>query len=229
MNHDDQLTDAVLTQELRDSLSELTVPQPPPLAAITSRGQVSRRRRLAGLGVTSAAVVIALVLGLTGAFGAVIGRGPGPAAASGVTSPATGTVSLRLGQLFDRAALQRALRQHGIRALVKTGSYCSSSAVVPTPVIKKVLSDMGKSPPGVRGILMTASFPVRPSQLARSVDPVTVVINPAAMPDGTELFVGYFDLGHTVSMVLIYTGHHTCLSAQDPPGVPWLKIRLHRR
>jgi hypothetical protein len=223
MNDDEYPTDSILTQELRDSLSELAVPERPPLAVIISKGRVHRRRRrLAGLGAT-AAVVIALALGLTGVFGAapIGGTGTAQAADFTLTSYVNGTVSLRMGQVFDPAALQRALTQHGIRALVKIGSYCSSSPAVADPIIDLVLPGSGRPRHGADSILITANFPVKPSQLAPSVDPVTIVINPAAMRSGTELFIGFFDLGHTVLADLIYTGSHTCHNRQDPPGVPW--------
>ena len=68
--------------------------------------------------------------------------------------------------------------------------------------------------------MQTANLPVKPSQLAPMVDPMSMVINPAAMPSGTELFIGFFDLGHTFFVDLIYTGSHTCSTAQQPPGPP---------
>lgn len=53
--------------------------------------------------------------------------------------------------------------------------------------------------------------------------------NPAAIPAGTELFIGFYDLGHTVFVDLIYTNSHTCTSAQDPPGTPWGHGPVHSR
>jgi hypothetical protein len=70
------------------------------------------------------------------------------------------------------------------------------------------------------GIELGGNWPVKPSQLAPMVDPVTMVINPAAMPSGTELFIGFFDLGHTLFAGLIYTSSHTCSDAQQPPATP---------
>jgi hypothetical protein len=66
----------------------------------------------------------------------------------------------------------------------------------------------------------SGTFPVKPSELAPMVDPLTVVIDPAAMPSGTELFIGYFNLGHTVFLDLIYTGSHTCSNSQQPLATP---------
>lgn len=222
MNHHEHPDDSIVTQELRDSVAELAVPRQPSLAAITSRGRVHRRRRagFAGAGVSSAAACIALALGLTGVFGIGPARSPGTSA-FGVSNSADGTVSLRLGQLFDPAALQRALAQAGVRALVRIGAYCSSAPVIPEPVTDAVLPGAAWTPSRdhfyFHGIYMSASFPVKPSQLAPSVDPVVVKIKPAALPYGTELFVGYFNLGHTVLASVILTGDHQCVNRQLMP------------
>lgn len=230
MSHDEYPDDSTLTVELRDSLSELAVPGPRPLAAITSRGRVHRRRRrLAGLGVTGAAACIALALGLTGVFGADPTRSTGTVqtAEFTLTSFSNGTVALRLGQLFDPAALQQALAHAGIPALVKTDIYCSSHPVAPGLFSVGVIPGPPGPPhgaqPGPAGqaILQTLNIPVKPSQLVPMDDPVSVVLNPAAMPSGAELFIGFYDLGHTVFIDLINTNSHTCRSAQDPPGTPW--------
>ena len=149
------------------------------------------------------------------------------AAGSGGAGLDTATVSLTLGQLFDPAALQRILAQHGIRALVKSGTDCSSSAAAPSPIRLGVLP--GPGPAGTRrrvrpglgngqGIWESVNLPVKPSQLAPMADPVSMVIDPAAMPSGTELFIGFFDSGHTLVVDLIYTGSHTCRNTQQPPA-----------
>jgi len=225
MNHDEYPADSTLMEELRDSLAELPVPGRPPLAEITGRGRVRRRRRrtgLAGLGGTGAVASIALALGLTGVFGGPPARGTQTVhtAAFTLTSYTNGTISLRLGQLFDPAALQRALAHAGVRALVTKGVYCSSSPPPPNPAIGAVLPGSDTPPNGVDSILITANFPVKPSQLAASVDPETITIRPASLRPGTELFIGYFDLGHTVLVDLIYDANHTCISRQSPPGDP---------
>lgn len=148
-------------------------------------------------------------------------------AAFTLTSYANGTVTLNLSQLFDPAALQRALAQHGIPALVKIGNYCSSSPAAPNPGRDGVLSPTGwagtrhrAAPARGGGFTEGGNFPGKPSQLAPMVDPVTMVIDPAAMPSGTELFVGDYDLGHTLYFDLIYTRSHTCRNAQEPPATP---------
>ena len=45
-----------------------------------------------------------------------------------------------MSQMLDPATLQQALTQHGIPALVKTGTYCSSNPAAPDPVSIGVLS-----------------------------------------------------------------------------------------
>jgi len=235
MNDDERPDDSALTAELVDSLADLAVPERPPLAAITDRGRVYQRRRLAGLaglGVACAVTGIALVLGLTGVLGAAPTRnGTAQTAAFTLTSYTNGTVSLKLSQVFDPAALQRALAQHGTRALVKIGSYCSSSPAAPSSIRLGVLPGASPGPAGTRrraapglgngqGIWESVTLPVKPSQLAPMVDPISMVINPAAMPAGTELFIGYFDLAQTIVVNLIYTSSHTCRNTQQPPGGP---------
>ncbi len=158
MSHDEHTDDSTLARELRDSLADLAVPGRPPLAAITSRGRVHRRRRrFAGLGVTSAAACLALALGLIGVFGAAPGRSTGTIQTADftLTSYTNGTVALNLRQMFDPAALQQALRRNGIPALVRSNTYCSSSPAVPSPLGLGVLS-IPPPPPG------RATWPRRP-------------------------------------------------------------------
>lgn len=240
MSYDERPDDSTLTEELRDSLSELAVPGRPPLAAITGRGHVHRRRRIAGLadlGAASAAAGIALILSLTGVFGAAPAPAPGPStiqtADFTLTSYDNGTIALKLSQLFDPAALQRALGQHGIPTLVKIDTYCSSTPAAPNPASVGVWS-LGPTPARARhragpwpydgAIIQSMIIPVKPSQLAPFVNPVSVLIHPAAIPAGTELFIGDYDLGHTIFMDLIYSHSHTCRKGQQPPAV----VRLDR-
>lgn len=236
MNQHEHPDDSLVTQELRDFVAELAMPRQPPLAAIISRGRAHRRRRtgFAGAGVTGAAACIALALGLTGVFGPPPARSTGTIGGSAfsVTSYTDGTLRVKLGQLFDPAALQRALARDRVPALVKNDSFCLSSPAVADPVIDGVLP--GSATPGhpvqpqgpgthrvqFHGIYLSGTFPVKSSQLAPSVDPVTIVIKPAALRSGTELFIGYFNLGHTVLVGLIYTRSHSCVSRQIMPDAP---------
>ncbi len=225
MNYDEHLNDSTLTRELRDSLSEVAAPERPPLAAITNRGRAHRRRRLAsfaGLGGAGVAAGTALALSLTGVLGAAPARSTGtigtaaPARSTGtirtaaftLTSNANGTDTLTLtnGQMLDPAALQQALGQHGIPALVKTGTSCSSNPAAPDPYSIGVLSNRPRVKPAA---------PYSPA-LSRRVAHTVTVINPAAMPSGTELFFGYFNSDHALFFDLIYTNSYTCSNGQPP-------------
>jgi len=231
MNHDQNPNDSALTRELRDALSELATPERPPLPTITGRGRANKRRRLtgfSGLGVTGAAAGTALALGLTGALGAAPARSTGPVhvaapapstattlgtiqtAAFILTSNANGTdtLPLTMNQMLDPATLQQTLAQPGIPALVKTGTYCTSSPVPPDPVTAGVLSI--RLPAGEPHRMVPAPSGPAPTEVQEMAAHTATVINPAAMPSGTELFLGYSSNIHAVFTDLIYTNSYTC-------------------
>jgi hypothetical protein len=231
MNHDENPNNSALTSELRGALSELTTPERPPLAAITSRGRAHQQRRLAGfagLGVTVAAVGTALALGLTGVFGAAPARSTGtihpaaPARSTGtsagtIRTPAfiltsnvngTDTLTLTMSQMLNPVTLQQALTQHGIPALVQTGTSCTSSPAPPDPVSIGVLSV--QPPAGSPQAPVPASSGPAPSELNQIAARTVTVINPAAIPSGTELFFGYSTSAHALFTDLIYTSSYTC-------------------
>lgn len=232
MSQHEHPDDDTLTHELRDSLAELAVPGRPPLTAITSRGRAYRRRRLTGLAVPGAALVIALVLGLSGVFGAAPGHSPGTIQTKDftLTSYTNGTVGLTLKQLFDPGELQQALAKAGIRAVVRTNTYCASQPAGPNPAAIGVLVGSGPGPgkgkasPAVPspggGVWLSITLPVKPSQLPPNENPVTWVINPAAIPAGTTLFIASFPIVQTIFMDLLSTGSYTCNYAQQPPEIP---------
>ena len=211
----EQLNDDFLTGELRDSLSSVELPGRPPLEAIAARGRARQRRRIngyAGLGAAGIAASTALVLGLTGTFGSAPAPSTGTIRTAAFTlthnTDGTDTLALTQRQLFNPVTLQRALRHDGIPALVKIGTYCSSDPAPPHPESIGVLSvqlpdgsPVGKSTPG-------RQVPIPP-------DTVTV-INPAAMPAGTELFFDY--LHHGLAGGLIYTRSYTCGNGLPPVG-----------
>jgi hypothetical protein len=184
-----------------------------PVETILATGQSRRhRRRLAQL-TAAVAASGALVLGLA----AVVSSGsPAPAprtirtTAFTLARNANGTVSLTLNQdqMFDPAALQQALSRDGIPALVQNGTYCTSSPAPPSSGVLSVqLPDgrpVGKSTPG-------HPSPVPPDAVS--------VINPAAMPTGTELSFTYSNHDHDLNAGLIYTAAYTC-SSTPPAGPP---------
>jgi hypothetical protein len=239
MNDNEHSDDSVLTQELRDSLSRVAVSERPPLAAITNRGRVHQRRRLAavaGFGGAGVAAGTALALGLTG----VLGTGAAaPAGGAGTTrttaSPAgnpsgtstiqtaaftltgnangTDTLVLTMKQVFDPAVFQQALAQHGIPAVVKSGVYCTSNPSPPNPAAIGVLSI--QLPAGLphQGKAMMATNAQPRNQL---VADTKTVIDPAKIPTGTELFFGYSSAGHALFFDLIYPGSYSCGSGEPP-------------
>jgi hypothetical protein len=223
MNEDEHSDDRTLTRELRDALSEIAVPERPALAAITNRGRAHQRRRLAGfavLGVTGVAAATALALGLTGVLGAAPVRSTGTikTAAFVLTRNANGTDTLTFSKSHSLkpAALQHALAQDGIRALVKINTDCSSNPAPPPASSTGVVSI--RLPDGT-----PLSIPPRHKPGTRIPANAVIVFKPSAMPAGTEMFVGYRSYGTGAIPTrfsvfhLIYTNSYTC--SNDFPGV----------
>ena len=160
-----------------------------------------------------AAAGTALALGLTGVLGPARTPGTIRTAAFTLVSNANGTATLTINpkELLDPAALQSDLAQFGIPAKVTSGSFCSSD---PAPAgFSQVVSGQPAGPSTV-----TPQSGVHP----------TITIDPAAMPAGTELSVGYFQLSsgtysgeQQADVVLIDTSSYTCTSTPpDPNGPP---------
>jgi hypothetical protein len=226
MTYDGNQIDSVLTMELRDAVSELAMPERPPLTMITSKGRAYQRRRLAGitsLGLTVAAAGAVLALGLTATPHATPVKGPNavrsttPANSSGtIRTPAfiltsnvngTDTLTLTMSQMLDPATLQQALTEHGIPALVESGTYCMSSPKPPDPVSAGVLSIQLPAAPH---IMVPAPNGPAPSQVTQMAAHTVTMIDPAALPAGTELFFGYSSDIHAVFTDLIDIGSYTC-------------------
>jgi hypothetical protein len=210
-----QLPPSLIDQVLADIDERAT-------AGMTRKAARRHRPRLAPrlvAGVAAALIAGAgLVLGLTGVLGAAPARSTGTIRTAAFTltrnADGTRTLTLRQGQMFDAAVLQRALAHDGIRALVKTGTYCSSSPAAPEP--------------GSIGVL-TYEFPDRTPvpkppaiKTGHSDHFVTadllMVINPAKMPSGTELFFSYFGSDRGLFSSLIYTRSYTCSTGPQPPA-----------
>jgi hypothetical protein len=216
MSDNDHMTDRAELRELRDSLSGVALPGRPRLEAITARGRARRRHRLsavAGLSMAGAAAGTALVLGLTGAVGPAATHGTIRTAAFTLASNANGTDTLTInpGELLDPAALQSAFAQYGIPAEVTTGSICTSDP----------------APAGFSQVVTSSPAGPYTATPQNGVQP-TITIDPSAMPAGTELSVGDFQLtsgGYSgqqqADFVLIDTSSNTCSSTPpDPNGLP---------
>jgi hypothetical protein len=198
--------------------------------AIRARGH---RRLAAGITAVAAAGSVVLGLGLSGTLGAAPDSGTGTVGGAGtirsagtirtaaftLTSNANGTDTLTLthSQVFNPAALQQALAQHGIPALVKTGTYCSSDPAAPDPASIGVLSL--RAPAKQQSPRAGVFSNLTPSEMNRIAAGTRTVINSAAMPSGTELFFSYVNGGHALFFDLIYTNSYICSNAL-PPGGP---------
>jgi hypothetical protein len=193
-----------LTSELQRMAGDAARQARRPAAAdIIRQGDRRRRRSLTrrALGGLSAAGVagagVALGLGLTGSA-PTHATGTIRTAAFTLVANANGTATLTINPnvLFEPGTLQRDLAQDGIAAKVTAGSFCSSD-------------------PALAGVSQVVSVPkIQPGQ------PATVVIDPAAIPAGTELSVGIFQLanGGRAFLALIDRGSYTCTStAPSPP------------
>jgi hypothetical protein len=197
--------------------------------AIRTRGH---RRLAACITAAAAAGSVVLGLGLSGAPGAAPNAGTGtirtaaPTRSTGTIRTAaftltrnangTGTLTLTMNQMLDPAVLQQALAHDGIRALVKTGIYCWSSPPAPDPASIGVLSvQLPVKPP--HKMVPAPSGPA-PSELKQIAARTATVINPAAMPAGTELFFGYSSSIHALFTDLIYTSSYTCGTGLPPGG-----------
>jgi hypothetical protein len=170
----------------------------------------SGRRRLTA-GITAAAVAgsVALGLGLSGGLSSSPPRGTGTirTAAFTITRNANGTATLTINPrvLFDPGTLQGDLAQYGIPAKVTTASFCSSDPA-----------------PGGFSQAVTFSPAIQGDSGPQQVRNPAVTINPAAMPAGTELSVGVFQVsnGDDTALALINANSSTCTSTAPttPPS-----------
>jgi hypothetical protein len=198
--------DDVLLQA-RDALSGTRMETP--VEAILAKGRSRRRRRrLAQLSAAVASGALALGLAIVGSNSSAPAPGTLRTAAFTLARNANGTASLTLNQdqVFNPAALQQALARDGIPALVQTGTYCTSTPAPPSS--------------GVVSIQLPDGSPVPHTGNQSPVPPDAVtVINPAAMPGGTELSFTYSNHDRDLTGSLIYTAAHTC-SSTPPVGPP---------
>lgn len=180
------------------------------------------RRLAAGLTAAGAAGAVVLGLGLSGAPGSTPARtgglgsghargtgtsGSGGARGTGairtasftLTRSANGTVTLTISPrvLLNARTLQNDLARYGIPAKVTTGSFCSTDP----------------APAGLPQVLTSS-----PSTSGGSSRIIT--INPAAMPAGTELSFGSFQVatGQETVFTLIDTGSYSCTSTMPADG-----------
>lgn len=170
----------------------------------------SGHRRLA-TGITAATASAAVVLGLSlsGAFGSSPAHATATIRTTAFTltsySNGTDTLTLNPGELLNPTALQNDFQQYGIPAVVTTGSLCTSD-------------------PAPAGFSQAVTAPEGTGEGTPSGDQPTITINPSAIPAGTELSVGDFQLGSSeqqADFVLINTSSYTCSNTPPVPnGMP---------
>jgi hypothetical protein len=166
--------------------------------------------------VATAGAAVALGMGVTGALGSAPAHHAGairttpPAAGGTIRTTAftlvkhangTATLTINPGVLLEPSVLQSDLQQDGIPAMVTSGSFCSSD---PTPA----------------GFQQVVTGQKRPS---------TLTINPAAIPDGTELSFGYFQDAsvHEAVIALAEENSYTCTTTvptSPPPGAGLMEV-----
>jgi hypothetical protein len=205
-----------LENELRSAFSRAAAdfgdPQPA-RRRLTQRNYhpASGHRRLAtGITAAAASAAVVLGLGLSGAFGSSPTHATRairtPAFTLTSYSDGTDTLTLNPTELLDPTALQNDFQQYGIPAVVTTGSLCTSD---PAPAgFSQAVTAPG---PGT-------------GEGTPSGDQPTITINPSAIPAGTELSVGHFQLSSSeqqADFVLINTNSYTCSNTPpDPNGMP---------
>ncbi len=106
---------------------------------------------------------------------------------------------------LDPATLQSDLAKYGISAKVTSGSFCSSD-------------------PAPAGFSQVVSLPPREAPVPpQSGAQPTITFDPAAVPAGTELSVGFFQLTsgeQQASFALIDAGSYSCTSTPPGPAGP---------
>ena len=214
MNVHDEMSDNEVLRAAADSLSGIPMAGPPAVEAIVARGRARRTRRLSAVaGLSVAAAATALALGVTGVLGPAGTSGTIRTASFTLTSNSNGTATLTISpkELLDPAALESDLANYGIPAKVTSGSLCTSD---PAPAgFSQVVSSSPAGP-------STAT----PTPVAQP----TITIDPAAMPAGTELSVGDFQLTsgefsgeQQADFLLIDANSYTCSTTPpDPNSLP---------
>lgn len=151
------------------------------------------RRLAAGLTSVASAGAIVLGLGLSGALGSAPVRGTDTIRTEAFTLTrnvnGTATLTLNAGVLSNPITLQNDLARYGISAKVTIDGFCFSDPA-PAGFSRVVTISPGKQN-------------------------VTFTINPAAMPAGTALSFGHFQLanGQEGPYGLIDTDSYTCSTA----------------
>jgi hypothetical protein len=189
------MNDTEVLDQVRDALDGIRTEVP--LEAVVARGRARQRSRRS---LAACAVAGAALVGTVAGVERSPSRSAAPNAAAAqlaaftvsTTPQGVTAVTLRKGAQYrlDPDALRQALADHGIRALVTIGSTCDTSP----------------EPGGLDQVL---------SARRDANGAVYLTIDPAAMPTGTELSIGYYPTG--TSFALIEAGSPLRCVAH-PPG-----------
>jgi hypothetical protein len=161
------------------------------------------RRLGAGLTAAAGAAAVTVGLGLSGILGSAPANGTGTIRTTAFTlvkhANGTATLTFSMQVAVEPGVLQRDLRRDGIPALITTGSFCNSASS--------------------QGSLGAVLLPGPSRDVAGPKPSRTLTINPAAMPAGTELSFGYFQLpsAQETAIALIEANSYTCTSAAPTP------------
>jgi len=207
-----------------------------PVEKIMAVGRSRRHRRFAALSVTGTAAAAAVAVGVAGVLGAgghvaPVTRGTIRTAAFTLVSNANGTDTLTLtgGQAFNPGALQRALNKAGIRALVTSGQLCRSPGWSATATPPPGFLPLPFPPNGIISLQLPGGRPVAltPWNVLRlsssgggrriPLDAV-LVINPATLPAGTELWFGYRPDDQALFNGVIDQNSYTCSPFRNKPN-----------
>ncbi len=192
------MNDNDVLEWVKDTMSQIHMDTP--IEAIFTRGRSRRRRRLSGLAGAGVAIGLGLALAVS------INGGSGTVPPRHVVSPAklmaftlvsrpdgTATLTLTKGQLPDPNDLRQQLAEAGVPAVVMVGSRCDSQ---------------GGDPSGLDQVVSSKRL---------TDGTVILVITPSAMPEGSELAIGFFSNGQTWNLVRV-DAPLTCTSALPSPG-----------
>jgi hypothetical protein len=144
-------------------------------------------------------------------------QGGGRLAAYTVSTHTDGTVHVTWDEaeyFSNHAGLEKALRKAGFPVVIKEGTFCVGAG-------DDTSLDLNGTGPGVSSVVS-----VKGDGTGRDKAGVTFVYNPAAMPAGKQLFIGYLNRaqlavthGRPGSVErIVSTGALTCTAQAPPPG-----------
>jgi hypothetical protein len=189
------MNDTEVLDQVRDAFGDLRMEVP--LEAVLDRGRARRRtRRSVAVCAVAAVALLGAVVGVERNHSPSATPSPATAqlAAFTVSSTPGGVtaVTLRKGAQYrlDPDALRQALADHGIRALVTVGTTC----------------DTNPEPSGLDQVV---------SARREADGAVYLTIDPATMPTGSELSIGYYPNGTSFALIESGVSPH-CVA--HPPG-----------